>query len=94
MNPARTVCLACLAACGLVVVMEGRAAAQFGGAGGFGAQAVGGIAIDTDGIVRNLEPQAVEALAAERRKAIGEGLGDAAERRCVSLAKIVAALDE
>ena len=51
MNPARTVCLACLAACGLVVVMEGRAAAQFGGAGGFGAQAVGGIAIDTDGIV-------------------------------------------
>ena len=94
MNPARTVCLACLAACGLVVVMEGRAAAQFGGAGGFGSQAVGGIAIDTDGIVRNLEPQAVEALAAERRKAIGEGLGDAAERRCVSLAKIVAALDE
>jgi hypothetical protein len=89
----RTSGFACLLACGLIAGTEDRATAQFGG-GGFGNQAVGGISIDAEGIVRNLEPQAIEALAAERRAAIGEGLGSAAERRSVSLSRVVAAVEE
>jgi hypothetical protein len=82
-------------ACGLFVVLENRSSAQFGGGGGgFGFQGVGGISIDAEGIVRNLEPQAIEALAAERRAAIGEGIGAASDLRKVSLAKVVAAVQE
>ncbi len=92
MSRFRTLLFACLMACGLIVVLDTRAAAQFGGGGGFGFQGVGGISIDAEGIVRNLEPQAIEALAAERRAAIADGLGGAAELRKVSLAKIVAAV--
>jgi len=44
--------------------------------------------------VRNLEPQALEALAAERRAVVGDGLGGAAELRKVSLAKVLAAVQE
>ncbi len=95
MNRSRNLLFVCLVACGLTAGLEDQAAAQFGGGGGgFGQQAVGGISIDADGIVKNLEPQIVEALAAERRAAIGDGLGGAAELRKVSLAKVVAALRE
>jgi hypothetical protein len=62
---------------------------------GFGG-AVGGIAIDADGIVRSLEATAVEELSAERRRALTDaGLpGRPGELRKVSLAGIVAAVRE
>jgi len=69
--------------------------AQMGGFG-FG-QAVGGISIDAEGIVRNLDPQAVTALADERRRLLG---GSAAAKtkagtlRKVSLARVVAAVEK
>jgi hypothetical protein len=94
MSRSRTWVFTCLLACGLIAVLDNRASAQFGGGGGFGNQAVGGISIDAEGIVRNLEPQAIEALAAERRAVIGDGLGAPAELRKVSLAKVVAAVQE
>jgi hypothetical protein len=95
MTRSRTSCFfAFLVACGLIAVLENKAAAQFGGGGGFGQQAVGGITIDAEGIVRNLEPQAIEALAAERRAVIGEGIGGAAELRKVSLAGVIEAVRE
>ena len=40
----------------------------FGQGGGFGAQAVGGISVDTDGIVRAINPQALASIAAQRKK--------------------------
>jgi hypothetical protein len=69
--------------------------AQMGGFG-FGG-AVGGISIDAEGIVRNLDPQAVTALAEERRRLLG---GSAAAKtkagalRKVSLARVVAAVEK
>jgi hypothetical protein len=86
----------------LALACQGNAHAQgFGGGGGgmgggfgFGG-AVGGISIDADGIVRNLDPHAIESLAKERRQMLA---GDAADRgpaaklRKVSLAKIIAAV--
>jgi hypothetical protein len=80
-----------------VGVIAGRAAAQFGGGGGgFGFQAVGGISIDTDGIIRSMDAGAVEALAKERRAALADATLPAkpGELRKVSLAKIVAAVSE
>lgn len=70
--------------------------AQMGGMGGFGGQAVGGISIDADGIVRNIDPKALESLARERREALagvaaGPGKAAAGSFRKVSLARIVAA---
>jgi hypothetical protein len=57
--------------------------------GGFGA--VGGISIDAEGIVRNADARALEALAAERRKALADGAGLAAGKlRKVSLVAVVA----
>ncbi|MFM9059716.1 MAG: DUF1598 domain-containing protein [Planctomycetaceae bacterium] len=82
-------------ACVAVAAAGTSASAQFGGAGGFGRfGGVGGIAIDAEGVVQNLEPRAVEALAAERRAALAkEPLpGAAGELRKVSLARIIAAL--
>ncbi len=64
--------------------------AQFG----FG-QAVGGISIDAAGIVRNLEPGAVESLAKQRREALaktGGQTGEASTLRKVSLGRVAAAL--
>ncbi|MBM4010876.1 MAG: DUF1598 domain-containing protein [Planctomycetes bacterium] len=63
---------------------------------GFGNQAVGGISVDARGIVANLDPRAVESLAAERRKALeaGEWTGTAGDSRKVSLKAIVAAVGE
>lgn len=80
-----------LATIALLLAGHGAALAQMGG---FGFGAVGGISIDADGIVRNLEPQAAESLAKERRQALTGGAGDLgtkAKLRKVSLAKIVAA---
>jgi len=80
-----------VAAVVLSLAEAGVAHAQLGGIG-FGA--VGGISIDADGIVRNLEPQAIESLAKERRQALAGAKGDLgmpAKLRKVSLAKIVAA---
>lgn len=69
---------------------------QFGGGGGFGFGGVGGIAIDAEGIVRNVDGRALESLAAERRRMLG--VGDAPARpsplRKVSLAGLVAAVRE
>jgi hypothetical protein len=70
------------------------AASASGQGFGFGGQAVGGIAIDAAGIVRNLDPAALETLAADRRAALGDPAGEASELRKVSLAKIVAALED
>ena len=57
------------------------------GQGGFGNQAVGGISVDADGIVRTLEPKALESLAAERTRALADAgwSGKASESRTVSL---------
>lgn len=62
---------------------------------GVGFGAVGGISIDADGIVRNLEPQATTALAEERRRVLragGEAAAAPAALRKVSLARLVAAV--
>jgi hypothetical protein len=92
MNLARTVLPALLIACGMVLTLADRVRSQ-----GFGfGSVVGGISIDADGIVRNLEPEALETLADERRAALaaaGEAVGDGALRK-VSLATVIAALDE
>lgn len=95
-----------LRALGLVALavagLSGSASAQPGFGGGFGGGGfgrfggVGGIAIDADGIVKNLEPNAVQALAADRRAALAkESVPQAAgELRKVSLARIVDAIGE
>ena len=79
----------------LAVAVAGEALAQMGGMGGMGGfGAVGGISVDADGIVRNLDPKAVESLANERRQALAGGAvgrGRAAALRKVSLARIIAA---
>jgi len=63
---------------------------------GFGNQAVGGISVDADGIVRSLEPQALESLAAERTRALADAgwSGKAGESRTVSLNAIASAIKE
>jgi len=77
-----------LVAMGLVLGLSEKAAGQFG------IQVPGGVWIDPEGIVRNLEPEALEALAAKRREALGaEAGGAAADLRRVSLARIVAAVE-
>jgi hypothetical protein len=75
-----------------VVLSAGPARAQFGGFG-FGG-AVGGIAIDTDGIIRNLDPGALESLAAERTRTLADGRwkGQAGEARKLSLKAVVEAV--
>jgi hypothetical protein len=75
---------------GLGFLVPEHAAAQFGG--GFGGQ-VGGIAIDARGIVGNLDPAAVESLAAERQKALADAGGEPSDLRKVSLARIIAAVE-
>ena len=70
----------------------GTAHGQF--RGGFGG-GVGGVSIDADGIVQNLDPRAVESLSQERRAILG-GAKEvrAADRRKVSLAAVAAAARE
>ncbi|MFM7207331.1 MAG: DUF1598 domain-containing protein, partial [Planctomycetaceae bacterium] len=63
--------------------------------GGFGFRgAVGGISVDADGIVRTLEPRALESLAAERTQALAAGgwSGTPGDARTVSLAAVAAAV--
>lgn len=61
---------------------------------GFGGQAVGGISVDAEGIVRNLDPRAVESLSAERTKALAESTwsGKVGDARNVSLKAVAAAV--
>lgn len=74
----------------VALTLGGSAFGQFG-RGGFGA--VGGIAIDADGIVRNLDARAVESLAAERRAALADADAvKAGALRKVSLAAMTAAV--
>ena len=81
---------------GLVSAVPCRSAlAQFG-RGGFGFGGVGGIAIDADGIVRNVDGRALESLSQERREALGDTLppAKAGGLRKVSLAGMAAAITE
>jgi hypothetical protein len=61
---------------------------------GFGGQAVGGISVDAAGIVRNLDPRAVESLAEERVKALADAnwSGKTGDARKVSLKAVAAAV--
>jgi hypothetical protein len=73
-----------------ICVTSGTAYGQF--RGGFGA-AVGGISIDADGIVQNLDPRAVESLSQERREMLAAaGKVMAADQRKVSLSAVTAAV--
>jgi hypothetical protein len=88
-----SLCTACLAA--VLATSSGTARGQFGGGGGnFGFQAVGGISIDPDGIIRTMDAGAVDALARERKAAIAAAAlpAKAGEMRKVSLARLVAAV--
>jgi hypothetical protein len=92
-DQSRAAAFACLTVL-VAGLTAGRASAQFGGAGGFGFQQVGGISIDTDGIIRAMDAGAVDALAKERRAALADVNLPAkpGDLRKVSLARIVAAL--
>lgn len=90
MSRSRTLFSALLLAWGVVAAAPATALAQFG----FGFGAVGGISIDPQGIVSNLDPQALESLADERRQALGDEAGEASELRKVSLAKLLAAVED
>ncbi len=64
----------------------------FGQGAGFGAQAVGGISVDTDGIVRSVNPQALASIAAQRKKILRENppqTGRRCELQKVSLRRIL-----
>ena len=77
-----------------------EAAAQFGGGGMGMFGAVGGISIDADGIVRNLDRGALESLADDRRKALSGDVhnddlpAEQGRLRNVSLARITAAVSD
>ncbi len=66
------------------------------GGGGFGfGQAVGGIAIDAEGIISNIDPAARQELSATRRAALAKAVPlEAAAVRHVSLAGVIKAIDE
>ena len=94
LRPGRCLTWSHLALSVAALVLAGPAAAH-AQLGGIGFGAVGGISIDADGIVRNLDPQAVESLARERRQALAgatDDRGTDAKLRKVSLAKIVKAV--
>ena len=79
------------------LLLVGQAFGQIGGGGGLGNQAVGGISVDADGIVRNLDPQALTNLAVTRRQALaGKPLGSNARHdlQKVSLRRILAAVEQ
>lgn len=87
-------CLPVVACIGLLFAAR-DARGQFGGGFGFGG-AVGGISVDTDGIVRSLDAAALESLATERKTAIAkaESAAGPCEQRTLSLARLVAAVDK
>ncbi len=92
MSRFRTPFAAWLLAAGLSLLAPGKAEAQLGG--GFGNQAVGGISVDAQGIIGNLDPKALESLAAERQKALADlADGGPSDLRKVSLARIIAAVE-
>ena len=66
------------------------------GGGGFGfGQAVGGIAIDAEGIVNSIDPAALQELSTARRAALAKaGAVEPAAVRRVSLAGLMKAIDE
>jgi hypothetical protein len=63
---------------------------------GFGGQAVGGISIDTSGIVAAVDGRVLESLADARRRALASGTAPAGrtDLRKVSLAAVVAAVND
>ena len=64
----------------------------FGQMGGLGAQAVGGISVDANGIVRTIDPQALESIADQRKKILRENpiqTGRRCELQKVSLKRIL-----
>jgi len=73
-----------------------RAVGQGFGGGGFGFGAVGGISIDADGIVRNVDGKATEDLAKKRRVALDAGRqpAKAGKLRKVSLAGVASAITQ
>lgn len=81
-----SIVMALVAAC----VVPATAEAQF-----FGGQAVGGISIDADGIVRNVDSKVLDELSAARRKALAGGGPERAKDglRKVSLARLTAAVE-
>lgn len=96
-------CSSCLALALAVFLIPGscKTYGQQGGGGGFGGggfggfgQAVGGISINTDGVVRNIHPEALQDLVTSRRKALEKdpGFEDAGVRR-VSLAGLISAIN-
>lgn len=94
MSRFRTPFAACfLVAVGLCLLAPENAKSQ-GFGGGFGNQAVGGISVDAQGIIGNLDPKALESLAAERQKALADlADGGPSDLRKVSLARIIAAVE-
>ena len=86
---ATTCCVAVLCVAGNSFFTE----QAFGQGGGFGAQAVGGISVDTNGIVRTIEPGSLASIATQRRKILQENPPETGRRRelqKVSLKRIVA----
>lgn len=88
-------CLPVAACVGLLAFAAQEACGQFGGGFGFGG-AVGGISVDTDGIVRSLDAEALESLATQRRATIDKTKSSAgrSEQRTVSLARLAAAVEK
>ena len=78
-----------------VTVAFSAAGVAWGQAGRIGS-AVGGIEVDAKGIIQNLDPQASEELAAQRRAAFGKTAvaGKRAALRKVSLKRLIARVDE
>jgi hypothetical protein len=88
--PAVHLCAACLAV--VLAAWCGTVHAQVGGGFGFG-QAVGGISIDPDGIIRNMDAGAVDALARDRKAALADAaIPKAGKMRKVSLARVIASV--
>ena len=76
----------------LVVVLNIFFTKHVFGQAGFGAQAVGGISVDPNGIVRMIEPQALTSIAAQRKKILNENppqTGRRCELQKVSLRRIL-----
>jgi hypothetical protein len=79
----------------MAVTSTGTARGQFGGGGGFGfMQPVGGISVDTDGIVRAVDDKLLDESVRKARQAVATADLPAAptDMRHVSLARIVAAV--
>ena len=90
-NSFATTCCAVVLFAVLNVFLTDHVFGQFAG-GGLGAQAVGGISVDADGIVRTIEPQALESIAAQRKKILQENppqIGQRSDLQKVSLRRVL-----